>query len=153
MQKRVWKHLALGALVLFAAIQAVRPERSTPPTDPAMTLDGLYAPPADVAQLLRAACYDCHSHGTRWPWYSQVAPFSWLVAHDVDHAREQMNFSTFGAEAPEDRAFYLDECARKVREGEMPLRSYAWAHADARLSKDQRERLAGWFEEAAARAR
>lgn len=153
MGKRVFKHLGLGALVVFAAMQAFRPDMAAPPTEPGMTLDALYAPPPEVARLLRAACYDCHSHETRWPWYSQVAPASWLVAHDVEHAREQMNFSTFGAEAPEDRAFYLEECARKVRESEMPLRSYTWLHADARLAQEDRERLAAWFEEAAGRAR
>jgi hypothetical protein len=138
---------------VFLAMQVFRPDTTAPPTDRAMTLDALYAPPADVAKLLRAACYDCHSHETRWPWYSRIAPASWLVAHDVEDAREQMNFSTFGAEEAEDRAFYLDECARKVREAEMPLRSYTWLHADARLSKEEREKLAGWFEEAARQAR
>jgi hypothetical protein len=153
MRRRVWKHLGLGALVLLGVMQAFRPDMTNPPTDPAMTLEALYAPPPEVAKLLRAGCYDCHSHATRWPWYSQVAPVSWLVAHDVEHAREMMNFSTFAAEAPEDRAFYLEACARQVREQEMPLPNYTRLHADARFSEEERERLAAWFEEAAGRAR
>jgi len=149
MRRRVWKHLGLGALLVLAAMQVSRPDMTKPPTDPAKTLDALYPPPPEVTGLLVAACYDCHSHETRWPWYAHVAPVSWFVARDVVRAREHMNFSTFGDEVPEDRAAYLEECAEKVREHEMPPTTYTWLHAAARLPTKERERLAGWFEEAA----
>jgi len=118
-----------------------------------MTLETGFAPPSGIARLLQGACYDCHSQETRWPWYSRISPISWLVAHDVSGGRGQVNFSTIGREAPEDQAFYLEACARKVRAGEMPLKRYAWLHGEARLSDAERERLGAWFVEAARRGR
>jgi hypothetical protein len=76
------------------------------------------------------ACNDCHSNRTRWPWYSHVAPVSWLLQRDVDHGREKFNVSRWGVGKNEG-----DEAAKNVREREMPLRSYLWGHAEARLTE------------------
>ncbi len=74
--------IAAGALVVvLVATQLVPVDRSNPSV--AADFDG----PSEVATVLRASCYDCHSHETTWPWYSRVAPVSWLIAHDVEEAR------------------------------------------------------------------
>lgn len=147
--KRPWKHLLLGGLVVFGAMQLIRPDREAPVYDANGTLEASFVVPPEVAALLRAACYDCHSYETRWPWYTHVAPVSWLIARDVEDGREHVNFSTIGLEAPEDRAVYLAESARIVREGEMPLRAYTWLHPEARLDAAARARLADWLAGAA----
>src|SRR5436309_14489602 len=79
--------IAVGALagVLIAA-QAFRIDRTNPPVEQDV------AAPAGVEALLRRACYNCHSHETVWPWYSHVAPVSWLLAHDVPEGRLELNF-------------------------------------------------------------
>src|SRR5687767_12229671 len=82
---------ALAVLVL--AIQFVRPARTNPATDPAATLHAQTAVPPDVAAILERSCRDCHSNGTRWPWYSNVAPVSWWVIDHVNHGRSHFNFS------------------------------------------------------------
>ncbi|MEP6666942.1 MAG: heme-binding domain-containing protein, partial [Nocardioidaceae bacterium] len=73
------------------------------------------------------ACFDCHSNQTVWPWYSNIAPISWLVQRDVDEGRKRMNLSEWtqgqGSEA-----------AEKVEAGEMPPFQYLLAHPEARLS-------------------
>jgi hypothetical protein len=84
-------------------------------------------PSAEARQLARSACYDCHSNETRWPWYSNVAPMSWLVQRDVDDGRDELNFSRW----PDDDA---DDLADSVEDGEMPPRNYTMLHPDARLS-------------------
>src|SRR5688572_19601769 len=79
----------LGILLLLVAIQFVPVDRVNPPVEaevPAL---------ANVRAILRRACYDCHSNETVWPWYSQVAPVSWLVVRDVREGREELNFSTW----------------------------------------------------------
>ena len=77
-----------GALaVVLAGIQLVPVERTNPPVESEVA-----APPAARA-VLRRACYDCHSHETRGPWYAQVAPISWLVANDVQEGRRELNCS------------------------------------------------------------
>ena len=87
-------------------------------------------------ELAVRACYDCHSNETVWPWYSNVAPVSWLVQRDVDEGREELNFSEWN------RPQEGDESAETVREGSMPPRSYLLTHPDARLTDVQLTALA-----------
>jgi hypothetical protein len=100
--------------------------------------------PQEVMDVLRSACYDCHSNETHWPWYGYIAPVSWLVAHDVNEARHEMNFSEWGLLSEEDAAELREEIWEEVEEGEMPLRKYVWLHSEARLSAEQRRALQAW---------
>lgn len=84
--------------------------------------------PATRTLFLRA-CGDCHSNETTWPWYSQVAPASWLVQRDVDEGRSHFNVSEWGR-----RENHGDEAAKMIRDGEMPPWFYLPAHPEARLS-------------------
>jgi mono/diheme cytochrome c family protein len=87
--------------------------------------------------LVARACFDCHSNETVWPWYSNVAPVSWLVQHDVDEARRAVNFSEWNRPQKEAR-----DSAKTVRDGEMPPWLYAIRHRSARLSAAEKEALA-----------
>ncbi|MCU0305505.1 MAG: heme-binding domain-containing protein [Thermoanaerobaculales bacterium] len=127
--------LLVAALIV---IQLIPVDRSNPPV--VADFDG----PPEVAAVLRASCYDCHSHETRWPWYSRVAPVSWLVVHDVDEGRDKMNFSRWGALDLDRRAKLAEEIWEEVEEGEMPLLAYRLAHPDARLTDGSRSLLRGW---------
>lgn len=91
----------------------------------------------ETREMAARACFDCHSNQVRWPWYSHVAPVSWLVQHDVDEAREHLNFSEW--DRPQEDA---DEAAEEVAEGEMPLWYYTPVHPEARLSGAERRQLA-----------
>jgi hypothetical protein len=126
------------ALVLFAAMQLVRPER----TNPAVQAD-LDAPPS-VRQILRRSCYDCHSHETRWPWYSHVAPVSWWLANHVQHARGDLNFSRWPIYDLAEQEELRGEIAEQVESGEMPLRSDLILHPGAGLSPEDRRVLLEW---------
>ena len=130
--------IGLGVLAIFAALQAVRFGRTNPPVSA-----DLEAPP-DVKSVLRRACYDCHSNETTWPWYTQVAPFSWLAHYDVSEGREAVNFSEWGAQGPEQRAKKRRESAESVAEGEMPPWYYLPAHPEARLSEADKALIARW---------
>jgi hypothetical protein len=83
---------------------------------------------AQTRELAVRACFDCHSNETVWPWYSNVAPVSWLVQRDVDEGREHLNYSEWN------RPQEGEESAETVREGSMPPTSYLLTHPDARLS-------------------
>jgi hypothetical protein len=87
-------------------------------------------------ELAQRACFDCHSNETVWPWYSNIAPVSWLVQHDVDEGREYVNFSDWG------NARELDELGEVVYEGEMPMSNYLLTHPEARLTDAERAALA-----------
>jgi len=129
--------LVLAALLLLAQLYPV--DRSRP--EVRADLDA----PDAVERLLRAACYDCHSNETRWPWYGYIAPASWVVRRDVRRARGEMNFSEWGLMRPKDRARLRGEMWEEIEEGEMPLPLYRLVHPAARLTPEQRETLRAWM--------
>jgi hypothetical protein len=130
--------VGVGLGVAFVAIQLVPVDRTNPP------VTGEIQAPTAVQEVLERSCYDCHSNQTSWPWYSRVAPASWLVAWDVAEAREHLNFSEWSSLAPKKKADAIHEIWEEVEEGEMPLWYYLPAHPEARLSDADREALRAW---------
>ncbi len=102
--------------------------------------------PEDVAKILETSCYDCHSNQVTYPWYSYVAPVSFLMSHDIHEGKEELNFSEWGKYEKKRMIKKLDEIAEEVEEGEMPLPIYQVIHGNARLSEEQREKLVEWAE-------
>jgi len=137
---RFAKLILVGLLVLLIAVQFVPHDavRDNPPST------AIISGPPDVVEILRQACFDCHSNETQWPFYSYVAPMSWLVTGDVAGARSRLNFS----EWEELRLGFQKRFARKIVEriqaGEMPLWQYRAVHWRARISPEQLATLRAW---------
>lgn len=93
-------------------------------------------------ELFNSACADCHSHQTKYPWYSNIAPISWLLAHDVEEGREHFNVSAWGAQKKNEGK----DAAKEVREGEMPLWFYLPTHPQAKLSDPEKQELINGLE-------
>jgi hypothetical protein len=134
----VVRWILLGILVVLIAIQFVPVQRLNPPVETEVPA------PANIRIILRRACYDCHSNETVWPWYSHVAPFSWLVTRDVRSGREELNFSTWSRIATQQQVKKLKESWENVAEGEMPPWFYLSIHRDAALSAEDRKVLRNW---------
>lgn len=132
------KRTLLVLLIIVVLGQLVPVNRANP------ELEGEVPAPAEVRTILRRSCYDCHSHESRWPWYGYIAPVSWLMAYDIDHAREHLNFSTWNRYDAEERSEKLEELWEEVEEGEMPLWYYLPLHPEARLDESQKELLRAW---------
>ena len=132
--KRLLKPLLIIGGVLFLAIQFVPYGRDhdNPPVVAEPPWDS-----AETRELAVVACFDCHSNETVWPWYSNVAPVSWLVQRDVDRGRAKANWSEWGLESDDSR-----ESAETIEDGSMPIAIYTWLHSEARLSNDQLQILA-----------
>ena len=131
--RRTWKWVAIGLVVLLAAIQFVPYGRDH--TNPSGGQPISWNSPR-TEELMRGACMDCHSNETEWPWYSNVAPVSWLVQSDVEEGRDALNLSTGQPE--------VQEMIEAIQEGEMPPWQYKPAHPGARLSaSEQRELIRG----------
>ncbi len=137
MSGRKWTMAGAAALAVALGIQLVPVDRTNPPVR--NEIDA----PDDVHRVLRRSCYDCHSNETDWPWYSRVAPASWLVADDVHEAREDMNFSEWPTD-PDDATDLIEEIGEQVESGAMPLDTYLWMHPEARLSEEERQLLIDW---------
>ncbi len=146
MKKPLVRKILLGLLIVLVLMQFYRIDKTNPPADPNKDFITLEQPPAPLAKLLKDACYDCHSHQTKYPWYTNVMPFSkWIKGH-IDHGREKLNFSTWSDYSPNKRDHKLEECVEFVADKKMPLTSYNLAHPEARLSDAQRKELVDWFE-------
>jgi hypothetical protein len=124
--------LALG--VVLIAIQLVPYGRDH--RNPPVVLEPTWSSP-EVRALAVRACFDCHSNQTVWPWYSNVAPISWLIQNHTLEGRQVLNFSEWNRPQRE-----AGESAETVLKGEMPPASYLPLHPDAVLSPAERSRLA-----------
>jgi hypothetical protein len=144
-----WILAGIAALGLLA--QFTNPTRTNRPVSPGDDLSATNAPPAEIAQLLRGACYNCHSDETQWPWYSRVAPVSWWVVDHVNSGRKRLNFSEWPHQDSQRAARKWNRISEEVSSGDMPLPSYTWVHPEARLTVEQRARLAKWAEQEAGR--
>ncbi len=136
--------LILVALVLLG-IQAIRPNRSVPEVDPSKDFAAMYPGDPEIEQLFKDACYDCHSHETKYPWYSEIAPVSWIIQDHVNHGKGHLNFNEWGNRGKAKRSHALEEMVEETMEGEMPLKPYANMHPEARLTKGERKQLVGWW--------
>lgn len=123
--------IALGVVLL--GMQLFRPDRTNPSSDPALAFESVEKPSPELSAVLNRACMNCHSYQTTWPWYSALAPASWLVASDVNEGREHLNFSEWGKLPPEKRAHALEEICEEARVGNMPPQLYRLLHPEAKL--------------------
>jgi hypothetical protein len=137
MFRRILKWGAIGVVGLFLLIQLVPYGRShdNPPVTAEPNWDS-----AATRKLAVAACFDCHSNETEWPWYTNVAPMSWLIQHDVDEGRAALNFSEWNREQ------HTDDIAELIESGDMPPTSYRVLHSAARLTDAEKRRLIAGLE-------
>jgi hypothetical protein len=125
----------LGGLVgVFLLMQAVPYGRTH--SNPTLRKEPTWDSPR-TRELAVRACFDCHSNETRWPWYSNVAPMSWVLQRDVENARDVVNFSEWNR--PYDLASYSGQ---SVINSNMPPAKYRMAHPEAQLTLEERKELA-----------
>lgn len=131
-KKRIAWLVAVG-IVLFGLIQLVPYGRShdNPPVTQAAKF-----PDAETRQLFTDACGDCHSNLTKWPWYSNIAPMSWLIQNHVDEGRSKFNVSEWNKPQPD-----VGDVTEQISSGEMPPWNYKLIHKNARLSESEQRKL------------
>ena len=141
MKRRRWWATAVLLAIVFGAGQFVRFPRTNPP------VKGDLAAPSNVCEIIRHACYDCHSNETRWPWYSRIAPASWLAYRHITEARARLNFSAWADYTydPGTEAQKLDEIEKLIKSRAMPPCYYRITHPQARLSDTQRAVVLSWI--------
>jgi hypothetical protein len=125
--------LLTALVVLFAVLQIIPYGRTheNPPTVKEPAWDS-----PRTRELAVRACFDCHSNHTKWPWYANVAPFSWVVELDVGNARDILNFSEWNRTYP--LAVYSSQ---SIMQGGMPTAKYKLAHPEANLTPKETEEL------------
>ncbi len=132
------KTIIIILIVALVVIQFIPVSKTNPP------VTGEINAPESVMKVFKTSCYDCHSNEVVWPWYSRVAPVSWLVAYDVNEARDHFNFSEWSSDSAEDRQDNREEIWEEVEEGHMPLWYYVIMHPEAKLSAEDKEIIKKW---------
>lgn len=143
------KKVVFGLLLLIVAIQFIRPDMSNAPEDASKNIRAHVKVPDEISSILVRSCGDCHSNTTKWPWYSKIAPASWVIADDVLLGRQHLNFSEWGTYSQKKMGKKLYQVAEVAADKSMPLSLYLLAHKEAELSPDERKILAKWADEQA----
>jgi mono/diheme cytochrome c family protein len=131
--RRIGMVIVAVCVALFLVIQVIPigPQRTNPPV--------VNEPKWDSPQtraLAKRACFDCHSNEIKWPWYSRIAPVSWLLANDVLEGRAAFNFSDW-----HDGDLKSAVLTKQIESGEMPLPQYLWMHPTARMTAAEKKQL------------
>src|SRR6185295_662822 len=149
--RRRLKRAAIVIVLVFAAAQLIRPERANPTTDATHTIQAQVGTTSELAAVLDRSCRDCHSNNTVWPWYTQVAPLSWLMARAVADGREAINFSEWASYQPDVQRTLLSVSCQDATSGKMPG-PYTLVRPETKLSPQDIETICAAARQAEANA-
>lgn len=126
-------HVAAGVVLVLVAAQFIRPDRTNPTTNISHTIQVHAGITSEFVAILDRSCGDCHSNATVWPWYTDVAPFSWLMTYAVSEGRKAVNFSEWARYSPQQQRKLLAESCQDATSGKMPG-LYSVLHPEIKLS-------------------
>ena len=141
------KKILLTLLAILVIIQFIRPSRNISSTISEHDITKVYNVPADVQQILKVSCNDCHSNNTNYPWYTNIQPVGWWLQSHINEGKGHLDFSSFGSYTPKRQHHKMEEVIEQVKDNHMPLNSYLWIHKDAKLSEEQKTLLITWAEQ------
>lgn len=139
------KKIIFIVLMIFAAIQFIQPGRNKSEQVLPVNISKVYAMPQNVETIFQKACNDCHSNNTNYPWYVTIQPMGWLMAKHIKDGKAVINFSEFGYYSKRRQISKLQDIANTIKDGKMPLPSYTWMHADARLTANEKALITSWL--------
>ena len=143
----ILKKVLLVLLVVLVIAQFFGPERNEGSLQSVEPFLAETKPNDQVATILKETCFDCHSDFTRYPWYDKITPVNYWLNDHVEEGKEHLNFSDWSNYSTKKKDHKMEEVAEEVEEGEMPLKSYTYTHADANLSDEQIQAVVDWVNE------
>lgn len=131
-------------LLLIVGIQLIQPAKNQTElaTDNESIVD--LEVPLEVVEILKASCFDCHSNHTNYPWYSRIAPISWVMAHHISEGKEHLNFSEWQHYNAYQKEHLLEELNEAIEDHKMPLKSYLLMHEEAQLGHQEQQYILEW---------
>ncbi len=133
------KRALLIMFIVFIAMQLIQTEKTNITSNKNLEIKA----PEHIKNVFKTSCYDCHSNEVKWPWYSDIAPFSWVIDRNVKNARASLNFSLWETYTKEDKKKKLKKIFRTAY-APMPPASYILFHDEADLTKEQRTMIRDW---------
>ncbi len=137
MNSKVKAALIIGGA--FLAMQLIIPSKTNPEVDKTKEIKA----PQNVTATLKKACFDCHSNETKWPWYTSVAPFSWIAATHVQEGRAWVNFSEWESYDESNKTKLKKLIFRAVFQA-MPPHTYKLMHKDSELTQEEKKAVRDW---------
>lgn len=144
MVSKILKRAAIAVALIFICIQFKHPQMTNAAVDESRSMESHLRVTPEVRAILARSCNDCHTQRTRFPWYSRVAPFSWMLADHIREGRGHLDFSDWAAYDDEEQDLHLQNICRITRRGAMPIPSYLYMHRDAKLSQADVKTLCDW---------
>ena len=143
--KSRWKKAGLVLLLIFGLIQFIPgPERNISSATANKGIEQLYPMPDSIMQILKVACYDCHSNNTNYPWYSNIQPVAWFLNRHIVEGKAELNFDEFGNYSSRRQQSKLKSIRSQIEKREMPLKSYKLLHKKASLTELERSTIINW---------
>lgn len=141
------KKVLILVIVILIGIQFITIDKTNPPAEMEKDFISITNPPVDMGIMIKESCYDCHSHHTKYPWYADIAPVSWLLKEHVNNGRNHLNFSVWADYKESKKDHKLSECIEMVKTGEMPMKGYVMLHEEAEISHEQKMFMISWLTE------
>lgn len=138
------KKIVMMLIVILIAVQLIQPARNKDGRVLSTDISKTVLVPANVQTVLQAACYDCHSNHTHYPWYTYVQPVGWILSNHIKNGKKELNFSDFGSYSKRRQESKFKSIASQVHDGAMPLYSYTIMHKNARLTKEEKYLIISW---------
>ena len=140
------RKIGLGILAIVFVMQFIRPPRNLAEGISENDISKMYGMPQAIHTIFVQKCYDCHSHNTIYPWYTNVQPVGWWMYRHIQEGREHLDFSVFKTYNDKKAAHKLEEIIEMIREKEMPLKSYLIGHPDARVTANEELAINNWIQ-------
>jgi|SRR3990170_1161249 len=140
MLKKILLFLFSGLLI----IQFIHPPKNKRSGPQVNYIGNAYTMPDEVKIILAKACNDCHSNNTNYPWYTRIQPVDWWMNQHVKDGKKELNFDEYTNKNLRFQYHKMEEIIEMVKEGEMPLNSYTWAHKEAKLTESEKNKLIDW---------
>ncbi|MEZ4888047.1 MAG: heme-binding domain-containing protein [Chitinophagales bacterium] len=138
--------IALAVLVLLVVIQFIPMDKVYEEPNQNDLMASVEVP-IEVGEILKKACYDCHSNQSVYPWYTNVQPLGFWINGHIKEGKKHLNFSDWGTYNAKKQAHKLEEVCDEIEEVKMPLKSYTWVHEGTRLTSEQVELICKWAKE------
>jgi mono/diheme cytochrome c family protein len=139
-----FKKIGFILLLVIIVAQFFSPEKNEGDVTELTTFLAETNPPENVKIILETTCFDCHSNNTTYPWYNSITPVNYWLDHHIEEGKEHLDFTKWDSYSLKKKEHKMDELYEEVEEGEMPLNSYTWTHADANLSEEQIAAVVSW---------
>ncbi|HCR76099.1 MULTISPECIES: heme-binding domain-containing protein [Chryseobacterium] len=144
---KTFKKIFFWTLLGFALIQFISTDKVNPPVDHKVNFVDAKKAPAKIQELLKGACYDCHTNETVYPKYAYIAPISWSVKSHINEGREHLNFSIWETYNKDLKQSMLSKSIQTIQNKTMPMPGYIVYHKKANLSDAERALLIQYFDQ------